>query len=138
MVWEFGFKNGGKPPIPKSPNIAPLKGGAYIWGSIWGGWLVFEIGIGDDKGETPPALERGVWGGGKNNLWLRIDGAVTAGYKGASRRDGAFEMTQRIELAVAAYAELSGMSTNDILTAMHQDQDCQIAKNVILLMFAAG
>ena len=36
-----------------------------------------------------------MWGGGENNLWLRIDGAVTAGYKRASRRDGADDMDQR-------------------------------------------
>lgn len=43
----------------------------------------------------------------------------------------------QMEQAVKAYAEISGMSQQEIFAAC-SDMDSQIAKNVILLMFAAG
>jgi hypothetical protein len=47
-------------------------------------------------------------------------------------------MTIRLALAIEAYANLSGMTEAHILRAMSENMDCQIAKNVTLLMFAAG
>lgn len=47
-------------------------------------------------------------------------------------------MDIRLTLAVEAYSEISGYSVRDILEAMSADAECQIARNVIMLMFAAG